>query len=1131
MGPNSASNNIYFQTDIQMYKKFTRFFCTPQGYIHKFLLIMKLTTVLLIVTMLQVSAAGLAQTVTFIKKDVTLKQIFTEINKQTGYSVLLSGAKAKSNQRIDANFNHASLDDVLKIVLENQSLDYVIEDKMIVIRDKEKTFIDKIKDAFTRDSTLLVTGRVINENGDPLSGASVNVVTSKSSVTISSGNDGHFWIYGEKGNIVTINYIGYESKRIKITKGELGDIKLQQKIDELKEVKIVIGYGTTTKMLTTGSVAVVTSADISKQPVSNVLQALQGMVPGLVVNQTNGFSSSPFDVKIRGQNSLAASGNIGVNKISEPLYIIDGVPVIAGSNSAQQNVGIEQNGLVTPTSGESPLFGLNPADVESVSVLKDADATAIYGARGANGVILITTKKGKAGKTKIDANVYTGLSLQTKKLHLMNTDEYLAMRKQAFKNDGFTPDDGNGYDLTIWDQNRYTDWQKELLGTAHTTDAQVSLSGGDSKTTFRLSGGFNTQSPPFAGNYKEQRGSGLLNITNSAFNDRLTTTAKVSFSSTSSNLPAADLTPLIFLAPNAPSLFDAAGNLNYDGWRAAGFPYQAANFKRPYSSNTDNLASSITLKYNILPGLDFNSSMGLNITRQKQLQTSPSGSFDPAYGIGRESNFGTNNNKTWVIEPSLNYSKTFGKSTLQTLLGTTFQRAEIDGTYIDARGYTNDAFLEDQGAASDYYLQSNYIKTKFESVYARINYNYDNKYIINLNGRRDGSSRFSAGRQFGNFGSIGGAWIFSNEQLIQDNLKFLSFGKIRASYGLVGGDGLGDYKYLSSFTTGYNPYQGTPALQLARLANDKFGWTTNKKLELALDLGFFKGRINAELAWYQNRSGNQLVSYPLAATAGFSSILTNLPALVQNKGLEFTLQTQNVISKDFQWNTNFNISQNKNKLIAFPGLASSSYANTYAIGRSISSIGMLHYTGVDATGNYTFADINKDGALDPYGNTDYIYKDGSPSFFGGMGNNLVYKDVQLSFFFAFTKQMGVLRLSNALPGTLSSGAGNQLILSEQSAGKPALENLTTISYRQDYYNYYSSDAVWVDASYIRLQNLSLAYNLPSKLLDKSKLHVKIYLQGQNLLTITGYKGTDPATPGVFTLPPRKIITAGIQATF
>lgn len=1095
---------------------------------------MRLTTVILIASIMQVSALSYGQSITLNTRNTPFEKILDEIRKQSGYDFLYNQQLIHKAKPVSINVKNASIQQVLDKCFNDQPLTYKIENKTVLLREKTASFIDKIAQILQADSTFDITGRVLNEQKEPFIGATVSVLFKDGGrVTGVTTGDGRFRFSAEKGSILTLSYVGYETKRIKIVKGSLGDIILQSKMDSLKEVSIVIGYGTTTQRLNTGNVAVVTSEDIEKQPVSNVLQALQGMVPGLVVTQTNGFSSTPFNVKIRGQNNLASSGNIGVNNNSEPLYIIDGVPVLSSIGPSQRNTGINQNGFDGPTSGQSPLFGLNPSDVESISILKDADATAIYGARGANGVILITTKKGKAGRTTIDANVYSGLSLQTKKLDLMDTQQYLEMRKRAFSNDHTTPEAYNGYDLLYWDQNRYTDWQKEFLSTAHTTDAQLSLSGGDAQTTFRLSGGFNRQTPPFKGDYKEQRASGSLNLTNASFNHKLVTTALVNFSSTNNNLPGTDPTSLMFLAPNAPSLFDDQGNLNFAGWRTAGgLPYNAVSLRRAYSADTKNLIANLTLKYEILPGLDLNSSFGYTISRQNQLQTSPSGSFDPASGIGRQSNFGENNSKTWIIEPSATWNKTFGKHTLQLLLGTTFQSGEVDGNNIVASGFTSDAALANLSAASGFSILNNYAKTNFESVYSRVNYNYDDKYIINLNGRRDASSRFAGGNQFGNFGSIGAAWIFTNEGLLKDHLKFLSSGKIRASYGLVGGDGLGDYQYLSSFSSGTDSYQDSPVFKLNRLANDQFSWTTNKKAEAALALGFLNGRINTDMAYYRNRSGNQLVSYPLPATAGFSSVVANLPATVQNSGWELTLSSENIVTQNFRWSSNFNISQNKNKLLEFPDLENSAYRGLYAIGRSINSLGMRHYTGVDpATGYYTFADTNGDGTVDQFGNTDNIYKDNTPSYFGGLTNNFQYKNFQLSFFFMFTKQKGVLRLSNIVPGSLAQGLSNQLVLDQQSSGKPPLENLTAESYRLDLANYYSSDAVWVDASYIRLQNLAISYNLPKSIIRRAKLQsLRFYFQGQNLITITGYRGTDPASPGSFSLAPRKIITTGLQIT-
>ncbi|WP_165973357.1 SusC/RagA family TonB-linked outer membrane protein [Pedobacter sp. ok626] len=1086
-----------------------------------------LISILLIATFLQVSAIGFAQKVTFVSKNATMKVLFSQIYQQTGYSVLMAGKNVKSTDVIAVAFKNTPLEEVIRKSLANRLVTYTIEDQMIVIRDLKMP----ANPVVPKDTSFLVEGYVVNSQGDPLLGATVKLTSLESSFIGTTDQTGRFRFSAHKGDVLTLTYLGYESKRIKISTANLGSIVLQLKQESLDEVQIVIGYGSTTERLNTGNVAVVNADDIKKQPVTNVLQALQGVVPGLQVNQTNGFSSAPFSVKLRGQNNLAVSGNIGVNSISEPLYVIDGVPLISGSTTGQQNVGINQNSFSGPTGGQSPLYGINPADIESISVLKDADATAIYGARGANGVIIITTKKGQVGGTSIDANVYSGVSLQAKTLNLMNTSQYLEMRKRAFENDNLVPDNGNGYDLTLWDNSRYTDWQKELLGTAHTTDAQLSLSGGAQNTTFRLNGGFNTRTPPFKGNYKEQRGSGMLSINNTAFGERLTTSAMLNFSSTLSNLPSVDPTSLIFLAPNAPALLDANGKPNFEGWNAAGgLPYEALGMQRIYSANTKNLITNLSLKYKLMDGLELSSSMGYSLTRQNQLQKAPASTFAPSSFVQRETTFGANNNSTWLIEPNLNWRRSFGNHHLQVLVGATFQNSSADGSVITARGFTSDALMENIGAATEFSTIGNDYTTRFQSLYSRISYNYNGKYVLNLTGRRDGSSRFASGKQFGDFGSIGAAYIFSDETFFRDHVSWLSMGKIRGSYGVVGSDGLGDYQYLSSYRPGNNPYQGTPTLDLSRLANDQFGWTTNRKAELGLELSFLNGRLATTFSAYRNRSGNQLVAYPLPATAGFSAVVANLPALVQNIGLEFSLRSQNITTDRFSWSSNFNISRNRNKLLEFPGLEESSYAGSYAIGRSISSIGMPKYTGIDPqTGYYTFADVNGDGEVDGFGSKDYIYKDNTPAFFGALTNDFRYGNFQLSLLFSFTKQKGIYRTQNTLPGSLSQGKGNQLILEQQYSGKAPLENLTTgnAGFRSDLFSYYRSDAVWVDASYIRLQNLSLSYNLPVKL----GMHaLRVYMQGQDLFTITGYKGTDPATPALLSLPPRKILTAGLQLT-
>lgn len=1106
------------------------FWCFPKKLLYHtgkqhFILVMKLTILLMTTLLLQVSAGTKAQVITLKRQNATLKSIFEEIGKQSGFTVLYQTEQISKSKLVTLNLNQVSLETAVRTILEEQDLDFNIEDRAIVIKRKKKTILDKIE-AYL--SNLTINARIIDPEGKGLAGASIKV--KNTSVGTLSDRDGYFSLRNLSENAeIVVSFIGFQTQEI-TANPKLKSITLKRSDSKLDELQ-VIAYGQTTRRFSTGNVSTVTAADIARQPVTNVLQALQGTVPGLIVNQTSGFASAPYSVEIRGKNNLYWNPDYNV---SDPLYVIDGVPITMGNGDAN-NRGINQNNMTGPSGGQSPIYSINPADIESISVLKDADATAIYGARAVNGVILITTKKGRPGKTTVDLNLYTGLSLQTRKLHLMNTQQYLDMRREAFKNDGIDPDDGNAYDLTIWDNNRYTDWQKVFLGTAHTNDAQLGISGGDNTTTYRLNGGYHRETPPFPGDFSDQRSTVALSLNHSTPNDRFNLSTRINYANTTSNLPSYDASSLIFLAPNAPAIYDENGNFNFEGWKAGSFPRTMLSLKQPYKTNTDYLTTNVGLNYRICNGFNFHTSLGYSFTYQNQNSLSPLSSQNPEDSPSAKSVFGNNQSKTWIIEPNLTYNKTIGKAALQALFGGTLQNNLQSGSTIYADGFLSDELLEDLSAARELRTQTNYAQTRFQSLYLRLNYNYQKKYILNLNGRRDGSSRFGPSKQFGNFGSVGAAWIASEEQFLKNNLPIFSFIKLRTSYGITGGDGIGDYEYLSTLYSSANPYQNSGSLILSRLANTDFSWTVNKKLEAAIDLGIHKDQFMFSFAWYRNRSGNQLVGYTLPSITGFNSVNANLPAVVQNTGIEITLLSKNISKKDFNWNTSFNISIPRNKLLDFPNLAISSYNTIYAIGEPLYRKSMYHYLGMDSDkGIYLIADKNNDGK---FNSLDYLYERAGPKFIGGLQNNIDYKGFSLSFLFSFARQKGPLGLNYNTPGALNYGMNNQTTAVLDRWQKPGDQSnrarFTTDDYADDIYRYTFSDGVWVDASYIRLQNLSLAYALPSRWIKGAALSAcRVYIQGQNIFTITNYEGSDPASPSEsITLPPRKFFTAGLQLTF
>ncbi|RZL11081.1 MAG: SusC/RagA family TonB-linked outer membrane protein, partial [Pedobacter sp.] len=617
--------------------------------------------------------------------------------------------------------------------------------------------------------------------------------------------------------------------------------------------------------------------------------------------------------------------------------------------------------------GVSPLMSINAADIESIEILKDADATAIYGSRGANGVVLITTKKSALGKTKFDLNVYQGIGKATP-LKLLNTQEYLEMRREALANEGYTnsyPSDA--YDINgTWDQNRYTDWQKVLIGSnANTTSLQGSISGGDERTQFLFTSGYRKETSVFPGDLGYQKGSFHLSVNHNSMNKRFTFNASFIGSADKNDQPSLDLTyEARRLQPNAPSIHNSDGSLN---WENSTWNNPFASLLNSYNGSVKNIVGNTVFGYEILPGLKLKSSFGLNYIDLKEFNAYPSTAYNPAEGLTSarsEVRYSTGNTNSWIVEPQLSYDRKLGDHQLSLLLGVTYQDQRLEKVTTHYQNFPSNDLLHNLSSAA-YINPYDFVKSiyKYNAVFGRINYNWNGKYIINLTARRDGSSRFGPGHQFANFGAIGAAWLFYKDEFVNNNLPFLSFGKLRASYGVTGSDQIGNYQFLDTYAIpeGNNIYQGMAGLAPSRLYNPDFAWESNKKLEVAMELGFINDRILFTFAYYNNRSSNQLVDYALPMTTGFTGVLSNLAATVQNTGIEAELNTINFTGR-FNWTSSFNLTIPQNKLIAFPNIESSTYANTYVVGESIYIERLYEFTGVDPQmGIYTFRDFNGDG--------------------------------------------------------------------------------------------------------------------------------------------------------------------------
>jgi TonB-linked SusC/RagA family outer membrane protein len=964
-----------------------------------------------------------------------------------------------------------------------------------------------------------ITGTVSDSQG-VVAGVTVSVA-GKSTATITD-YQGKYSITAEAPAILVFSFVGYTTLNIPIAGRNVINIQLQEDATQLQEVKINAGYYSVKESERTGSIAKITAKDIETQPVTNVLAAMQGRMAGVNITQQTGTGGGGFNIQIRGQNSVRRGGN-------SPLYIIDNVPY----SSEDIGNGISMSVMSMNT---NPLNNINPTDIESLEVLKDADATAIYGSRGANGVVLITTKKGKKGKTRFSGGVAQGAGSVPHFMKMMNTQQYLAMRAEAFANDGITEYPESAYDINgTWDQNRSTNWQKELMGgTSKITNINGSVSGGSEQTQFMVSGTYGKETTVLPGDFGYNRVNVRSSITHVSADRRFKMSFTGGYGIQDNKQPSTDLTTEAWrLAPNAPALYDAEGNLN---WENNTFENPLRYLEGLSQSNTHDLVANTTLSYSLFDNIEIKSSFGYTDLNHHESSTFPSTLYNPAEEVGSEvSNiyYTDTARQSWIVEPQINWSPVIGSLRTAVLIGSTFQSQNNKSLSMDGYGFSSNSMIYNPAAATNLSIlgfdESVY---KYQSFFGRANFNLKERYILNLTGRRDGSSRFGASKRFAWFGAIGGAWLFSKEKVLQDN-SILSFGKLRASYGTTGNDQIGNYQFLNTYNPSSATYDGLIALQPSRLYNASFGWETNKKMEVALETGFLKDRIFFTAAWYRNRSSDQLVGVPLPGTAGFTEIQSNLNAVVENRGVELTLNTVNLKGNDFNWSTTIHFSASKNKLLSFPNLESSTFRNSYVIGQPLNIVKTYHYTGIDPeTGIYTFEDVNGDGVLTAADDKPTV-KDLNPQFFGGLQNQLRYQNWQLDFLFQFVKQQNYdIPKTLAVAGTMTNQSSDVLEHWQTSGDKGPSQIYTSGANGvavNALYQYAASDAGITDASYIKLKNVSLNYKFPERWLKN--VNCTATLEGQNLLTITPFKGSDPEFVGVGFLPPLRIITAGLQFNF
>ena len=1058
---------------------------------------------------------------------VTLKEALDEIEGKTNFKFnywkkALSATRA---HRFTLKAENQTVAHILRQIAGQARL--IFQQKNGTIGVKVRT-VRKQKPPDSPETRLperIISGKVTDEEGRPLPGASILIKgTTQGTITDNDGN----YVLSVTDDVTTIvvSFIGYLQEEVDITGRSVIDVSMANDITALQEVIVSTGYYEVDQRKYTGNIAKVSAKEIENQPISNPLQALIGRMTGVSIQQRSGVPGSNFNIQIRGQNSLRTGRGAEVNG-NDPLYLINGVPYPA------QTLSLTSSSL--NTGGINPLNFINPNDIESIEVLKDADATAIYGSRGANGVVLIKTKQGNSSQLSVTYDGNIGGGTLENKLAVLNTEQYLMMRNEAFANDGREPGvsdvDING----TWDGERDTDWQEELLGGSSSfTNHRLTFSGGAGNTTFLFGVNYQEETILFSNDFSDSKVSGNLNLNFNSPDNRFELNFLGNFSINNNDLFFPNLAATaVTLAPNAPPLYNEDGSLN---WENGTFENPLAGLFDENNTRTSNWVTNLKLSYEVVTGLRLKASFGYTELQSDEELLRPiasSNPFDDSRRIEGLANFGSSSNNTWIVEPQIEYNRLIDRHEITGLAGATFQENTTKGQRIDAAGFDSDDLIRNPLAAREVEISSfDFAEYKFASIYGRLNYIFDKKYVINLTGRRDGSSRFGPGRQFANFGAVGAAWIFSNESFVSENFSFLSYGKIRGSYGVTGNDQIGNYEFLELWQPTREGYDGVQTLRPGNLFNENFAWEETTKAEVALELGFYDDRIRINTSYFKNSSSNQLIGQPLPGTTGFTDVQTNFPAEVENTGLEIELNTINLNKGAFRWSTGFNISILRNELVSFDDIESTSFANRYAVGEPLSVRFVLNYSGIDPEiGIATFQDVDGSNNIN---SQDFLPLENlQQDYFGGLQNTLSYKGITLGFLFRFVKQTGfdpILPFAN--PGEFSNQPTYVLDRWQRPGDNSATPRFTQSGLaRAANQNISVSNQTYTDASFVRLQHVMLSYQVPLELIQKYRLkNLKVYFQGQNLLTFTGYRGWDPETQ-TLSLPPLRMMTAGLSVTF
>ncbi|MGV8096221.1 MAG: TonB-dependent receptor [Mangrovibacterium sp.] len=1100
---------------------------------------MKLTIFLILMSFLAATASSYSQQSRFDLKyeNTTIREVFNVIKSQSNLQFFYSNDDFDVNTRVDLKVKNASIEEILDQLLGSMDVKYKIVDNSVIISKSDmKWSFDKTQ------QSKAIAGKVTDSSGVPLPGVTV-VVKGTTQGTI-TGTDGKYSLINVTDNaVIVFSFVGMKTQEITVSGKSVINLVLVEEAIGLDEV-VAVGYGTMKKKDFTGSVTSVTAEDISKAPVTSFDQALQGRLAGVQIISGDGQPGSLPSIIIRGNNSITGS--------SEPLYVVDGFPLAENDNNS-----------------------INPSDIESIDVLKDASATAIYGARGANGVIMITTKRGTAGAKTVTYEGYYGFQNGVKKMDLLNPYEFVKLQLELSKDYATTNYLSNGMTLDDYKNVEAIDWVDKIFDVAPVQSHNISVSGGTKDSRFSISG-----------SYIGQDGI-LMNTGFNRFQGRVTLDQTISPKLKIGLTSNFSTTDAFGVSVNGSNTSSVSASFMYKAWgyRPVQGPLEAVDLEdqlfdptvdqtsdyrtnpliEVQNQNKHTVANTLNgngyAEYEIISKLKLRVNLSANWATGKATQFYNSKTFQGSplnpQSIGVNGQQIDSERLTLSNENTLTYSKTINKyHSLTGMVGLTYQKYKGTTFGGKAVGLPNEA-LEisglDEGTPNVIYSTST--ANALLSGLARINYSYRSKYFITGSIRADGSSRFAKENRWGYFPSGAFKYRLSEENFMK-RFEFVSDASVRVSYGATGNNGTtNDFAYLSKLTTqpfypfnNSSPAPGTVADRSA-LGNQSLKWEITRQFNVGLDLSFLKNRIQFTGDYYKKITSDLLLNAVIPNFSGYTNANMNI-GKVSNQGFEFVLNTVNVESTKFRWSSNFNISFNRNKVLALTegeevrltspsGIQWSNPAYIAKVGKPIALFygavfdGLYQLENFDLLANGTYAlkdgvpsngkarnlvqpginkyvDLNKDGNIDAYDFT--IIGDPNPDFIGGFNNTFEYAGFDLSALFQFSYGNDVLN-ANKITYELNGSSSNNTNMYATVINRWSPTNTNTTicqAFGRSLNEQYYSTKFIEDGSYLRLKTITLGYTLPKSLVKSVKINnLYIYTSAQNLFTWTSYSGLDP----------------------